>query len=36
VLYQHQKEGDPAVVAGELDTGLIERRGSPALPIGCS
>jgi len=24
---------DPAVVAGELDTGLIERRGSPALPI---
>jgi acetyl-CoA/propionyl-CoA carboxylase, biotin carboxylase, biotin carboxyl carrier protein len=25
---------DPAVVAGELDTGLIERRGSPALPIG--
>jgi acetyl-CoA/propionyl-CoA carboxylase, biotin carboxylase, biotin carboxyl carrier protein len=25
---------DPAVVAGELDTGLIERRGSPPLPIG--
>jgi acetyl-CoA/propionyl-CoA carboxylase biotin carboxyl carrier protein len=25
---------DPAVVAGELDTGLIERRGSPAAPIG--
>ncbi len=25
---------DPAIVAGELDTGLIERRGSPALPIG--
>jgi acetyl-CoA/propionyl-CoA carboxylase biotin carboxyl carrier protein len=24
---------DPAVVAGELDTGLIERRGSPPLPI---
>ena len=24
---------DPAVVAGELDTGLIERRGAPALPI---
>jgi acetyl-CoA/propionyl-CoA carboxylase biotin carboxyl carrier protein len=25
---------DPAVVAGELDTALIERRGSPPLPIG--
>jgi acetyl-CoA/propionyl-CoA carboxylase biotin carboxyl carrier protein len=24
---------DPAVVAGELDTGLIERRGAPAPPI---
>ena len=24
---------DPAVIAGELDTGLIERRGSPPLPI---
>jgi acetyl-CoA/propionyl-CoA carboxylase, biotin carboxylase, biotin carboxyl carrier protein len=24
---------DPALVAGELDTGLIERRGSPPLPI---
>jgi acetyl-CoA/propionyl-CoA carboxylase biotin carboxyl carrier protein len=24
---------DPAVLAGELDTGLIERRGAPASPI---
>jgi len=24
---------DPAVIAGELDTGLIERRGAPAAPI---
>ncbi len=26
--------GDPAVLAGELDTGLIERRGVPEPPIG--